>query len=152
MKPVMQSAPINILLADDNVDDIFLFRKALSEIHLQTHLTTVMDGEQLMHHLSVNCEVNPDILFLDIIMPRKSGLECLSEIKENAKLKYIPIVMFATPFTRGPVIDLDVKNVFDKKGADSYIHKTSDAAQLKLDIYKALVSLIKKRSINLPSD
>ena len=65
MNPNQQNAPLNILLADDDTDDRFFFDKALKEIPIATHLTTVHDGEQLMNYLSENSEHLPDVLFLD---------------------------------------------------------------------------------------
>jgi CheY-like chemotaxis protein len=69
---------INILLADDDTDDCFFFEKALREISITTQLTSVSDGERLMDHLSKNLGKLPDVLFLDLNMPRKSGFECLT--------------------------------------------------------------------------
>src|ERR1035437_9311690 len=92
----MDSKQLNILLADDDTDDCNFFKKALEELSLSTHLTTVHDGEELMSYLSENSEHLPHVLFLDINMPRKNGLECLAEIKQNEKLKDIPVVMFST--------------------------------------------------------
>ena len=68
-----QHTPINVLLADDDIDDISFFDKALKELAVSTHLTTVNDGDQLMNYLSENLEHLPDILFLDLNMPRKNG-------------------------------------------------------------------------------
>ena len=92
--------PLNILLAEDDTDDRFFFDKALSELPIATQLTTVHDGEQLMKYLSENLEQLPDVLFLDINMPRKNGYECMSEIKENKLLKDIFVVMFSTFYSR----------------------------------------------------
>src|SRR5450759_3766148 len=94
----MNLKQLNILLADDDTDDCFFFDKALRETPIATHLTIVHDGEQLMDYLSKNSEHLPDVLFLDLSMPRKTGFECLSEIKENKKLKDLPVVMFSTSF------------------------------------------------------
>src|ERR1039457_5741545 len=101
MKSKQQHTPLNILLADDDADDRFLFEKALKEIPITTHLTTVHDGDQLINYLSENSEHLPDLLFLDLSMPRKTGFECLSEIKENKKLNDLPVIMFSTSFTHG---------------------------------------------------
>ena len=60
------------------------------------NLTIVHDGEQLMNYLSMNSNNLPDILFLDLSMPRKNGLECLSEIKQDKKLKDLSLVMLST--------------------------------------------------------
>jgi len=62
---------MKILLADDDIDDCFFFEKALEELQLSTHLTIVHDGQQLMNYLSENSKNLPDVLFLDLNMPRK---------------------------------------------------------------------------------
>ena len=87
--------PISILLADDDKDDCLLFQDALEELPLQTHLSVVNNGEQLMTYLHKEKET-PTVLFLDLNMPRKSGLECLAEIRRIQKLKNIPVVIFST--------------------------------------------------------
>jgi len=139
MKTTQQNAPLNILLADDDTDDRALFAKALTEIPIATHLTTVNDGEELMKHLNENSENLPDVLFLDLIMPRKSGLESLSEIKENAKLKDIHVVMFSASYDRGIDFELDVKNLFYKKGAQEYIRKSADFEKFTQSIHNGLI-------------
>src|SRR5471030_460081 len=99
----MKSEPpflLNVLLADDDTDDCIFFEKALKEILIETHLSIVHDGEELMKYLLKNSEKLPDVLFLDISMPRKNGFECLTEIKENKKLKDIPVLMFTTSYPR----------------------------------------------------
>ena len=123
---------LNILLADDDTDDCNFFKVALEELPLSTLLSTVHDGEQLMNYLSENSEHLPHVLFLDINMPRKNGIECLSEIKQNKKLKDFPIVMFSTSNS------WDTINMLFKSGAHVYIHKPSDFSQLKQVIYNAL--------------
>ena len=149
MNPNQQHAPLNILLADDDADDRFLFDRTLKEISIATNLTTVHDGEQLMNYLSENSELLPAILFLDLIMPRKSGLECLSEIKGNEKFKDIHVVMFSTSYERSAEFERDVKNLFYKKGAQEYIRKTSDFSQLKQAIHNTLIMATEKRSLNI---
>jgi CheY-like chemotaxis protein len=123
---------LNILLADDDLDDCLFFKTALEELSLSAKLTTVNDGEQLMNYLSENSEQLPHVLFLDINMPRKSGLECLSEIKRNSKLKDIPVVMFSTSNS------WDTINLLFRSGSHVYIHKPNDFAQLKQVIHHAL--------------
>ncbi len=123
---------LNILLADDDIDDCLFFKHAMEELLLSDQLTTVHDGEQLMRYLSDNSAHLPDVLFLDINMPRKNGLECLSEIKQNTMLKDIPVVIFSTSNPREK-IDMVFKN-----GADIYIHKPGDFSQLKQVLLHAL--------------
>ena len=128
----METKKLNILLADDDMDDRTFFTQAIKELELPTQLNTVNDGEELMDHLSKNTENLPDVLFLDINMPRKNGIECLSEIRKNEKLKDISVVMFSTTNS------LDTINLLFKSGTHVYIHKPSDFAQLKQVIYHAL--------------
>lgn len=132
---------LNILLADDDHDDCMFFKHALEELNTSAKLTTVHDGEELMDYLNNICEQTvgaenvmplPDILFLDINMPRKTGIECLSEIKHNEKLKNLQVVMFSTTNS------WDTINLLFKGGSDVYIHKPSDFSQLKQVIHHAL--------------
>lgn len=128
----MNIKQLNILLADDDADDRNFFKDALEALPLYTNLKTVNGGEQLMNYLSENSENLPDVLFLDINMPRKNGIECLSEIKKNQKLKDLPVVMFSTSNSR------DTIGMVFKSGADIYIHKPGDFSQLKQVILHAL--------------
>jgi CheY-like chemotaxis protein len=128
----MNSKHLNILLADDDMDDCIFFKHALEELPLSTQLTTVHDGEQLMNYLLEDSQQLPHVLFLDINMPCKNGLECLSEIKQDPALKDIPVVMFSTSNS------WDTINMLFKSGSHVYIHKPSDFAQLKQVIYHAL--------------
>jgi CheY-like chemotaxis protein len=144
MKVNHQHAPLTILLADDDVDDRIFFDKALKEIPITTELKTVNNGEQLMEYLTQNTGHLPDILFLDLSMPRKTGFECLSEIKENTKLKDLPVVMFTTSFTRGIDFEDNLKNTLSRMGAWDYIRKPSGFEELKQVIQQTLTSFLKK--------
>ena len=140
-----ETSPINILLADDDMDDRIFFEKALQEIPLNTTLNTVQNGEQLMEYLSVHVASLPDIIFLDLSMPRKTGFECLAEIKENEKLKALTVIMFTTSFTRGLDLEENLKTTLNRMGAYDYIRKPSDFNELKQVIEKSLIELISKR-------
>ena len=109
--------PLNILLADDDKDDRFFFQKALDALDIQHHFATVEDGEKLMTHLKKNAKSLPDVLFLDLNMPRKNGTECLSEIKLNAKLKGLPVVIYSTSLHK------EIADQLHKTGAHYYIQK-----------------------------
>ena len=128
----MDTKELNILLADDDADDCSFFQQALKELPIASKLVTVNDGDQLMKYLAENTEHLPHVLFLDINMPRKSGMECLSEIRQNEKLKNLPVVMFSTSNS------WDTINLLFKSGANVYIHKPNDFAQLKQVIHHAL--------------
>lgn len=123
---------MNILLADDDTDDCMFFKEALNELYLPTDLTAVNDGEQLMQLLTNDTTELPHVIFLDLNMPRKNGFECLSEIKLNAKLNGIPVIIFSTSFEHETV------NQLHKSGAMYYIRKPSQFSQFKSLIQQSL--------------
>ncbi len=134
---------INILLADDDQADCLLFKEALEELPLSTILTMVHNGEQLMEAISKKGKKLPDVLFLDLNMPRKNGFVSLGEIKRSTELQKLPVIIFST------ASDLDmVKNVF-RNAAHYYICKPVDFSQLKKVIYEALI-LITQEHNQLP--
>ena len=135
---------LNILLADDDTDDCIFFKEALGELMLSTNLTTVNDGEQLMQLLTNETNELPHILFLDLNMPRKNGFECLSEIKQNKKLKEIPVIIFSTSFEK------EVVNLLYKNGAQYFIRKPSEFSQFKKIIQQSLIA-ISQETISQPS-
>ncbi len=141
---------VKILLADDDSDDRYLFDKALKEIAIPTQLTTVSDGELLMDCLSENSEHLPDVLFLDLSMPRKTGFECLTEIKGNEKFKNIPVIVFTTSFGRGDEYEQNLINTLSGLGAREYIRKPYDFQTLKETIEKTLARIIETDPLKQP--
>jgi CheY-like chemotaxis protein len=140
----MNIEQLNVLLADDDADDCLFFKKALDELQIVTHLTTVCDGEQLMNYLSKHSDQLPDILFLDLSMPRKTGFECLCEIKEDEKLKFLHVVMFSTSMPQNPNYEIDMINRLLDIGANHFIRKPSNIEPLKQAIQFALTMVTKK--------
>ncbi|PBJ14401.1 response regulator [Flavobacterium sp. ACN6] len=130
----MNTKHYNLLLADDDEDDCDFFKEALDEIPIETDLAMVHDGVQLMDYLKKIKFKLPDVLFLDLNMPRKNGLECLAEIKNDEKLKELPIIIFSTS------LDSEIVNNLYKKGASFYIRKPGDFSKLKRVIENALRS------------
>lgn len=135
-----------LLLADDDIDDCLFFQDALEELVLDTKLTTVNDGVELMNFLTSDANDLPDILFLDLNMPKKSGVECLSEIKENNTLKEVPVVIISTS------LDLEVVNELHRNGAHYYIRKPGDFKALKSVIEEATTRLSKNNNLPERSD
>ena len=123
---------LNILLADDDTDDCNFFKEALVKLNLSANLKTVNDGEELMQLLTNETIDLPNLLFLDINMPRKNGFECLSEIKKNDRLKDLPIVIFSTSNSRDSI------NHAFKIGANIYIRKPGNFNQLMQVIQHAI--------------
>jgi CheY-like chemotaxis protein len=127
----MKDNKIQILLADDDKDDRFLFREALSELSFPTELETVHDGEQLMLYLEEHVGNLPDVLFLDLNMPKKNGFECLTEIKANDKLTPLPVIMFSTSYPRDIHYEEDMIKMLYRIGAQDYLRKPTDFSELK---------------------
>jgi CheY-like chemotaxis protein len=95
--------PITILVADDDPDDQILIQDALTESRLANDVRFVEDGEELMDYLlhrhkyaDAASAPGPGLILLDLNMPRKDGREAIREIKADAQLKFIPIVVLTT--------------------------------------------------------
>ena len=130
MKSSSASA-IRVLLADDDVDDCLLFEEALAEIPIPTSLSVVNDGEQLLKRLLTVGDL-PEVLFLDLNMPRKNGFDCLQEIKKHDRTKDIPVIIISTSF------DPDIVQLLFAKGAWYYICKPSRFQNLRDVIHRGL--------------
>jgi CheY-like chemotaxis protein len=91
------SRPVEILLVDDNPADVTLTQEAFSDNKLCNNLSVVNDGVEAMDFLRKRGQYalvpTPDIILLDLNMPRKDGREVLAEIKADDVLKYIPVVI-----------------------------------------------------------
>lgn len=81
----------SILLAEDNLEHCFFFKKVLKEIAPEVQVSEVHDGDQLMKLLE---SYIPDLLFLDLGMPCKNGVQCIQEIREKKVYDSLPIVVF----------------------------------------------------------
>lgn len=97
------SKPIVLLMADDDLDDCMLAKEALNESRLLNHLFFTHDGEQLLAYLRHQGEFadpavspRPDLILLDLNMPRKDGREALAEMRADPLLRSIPIVVLTT--------------------------------------------------------
>jgi CheY-like chemotaxis protein len=83
----------NIVLAEDDIDDQNIFQIALEEIDSAIRTQFVSNGKELLTLLQT---AQPDLLFLDLDMPYKNGLECLVEMKNDLQLEKIPVVVFSS--------------------------------------------------------
>ncbi len=124
-----------LLLADDDPDDCTFFKDALSATRLPASLQIVNDGVELMHHLRSTQSELPEILFLDLNMPKKSGFECLEEIKDEESLKHLPVVVFSTS------ADRNNSDSLYEKGAHYYIRKPADFNSLQ-SVIERVITLI----------
>ena len=121
----MENDYINIILADDDRDDRLFFTDAFDELGMNTKVNTYNDGVELMDFLNSEDAIMPNVLFLDLNMPKKSGIECLNEIKANSKMSEIAIAIYSTSAS-----EEDIEETF-VLGANIYIKKPSDFKALK---------------------
>jgi CheY-like chemotaxis protein len=119
--------PIEILLVEDSPSDTELTREALRDAKVRNHLTVVEDGVQAMDLLRQQGPYagapRPDLIMLDLNLPRKDGREVLAEIKEDPDLKAIPVVILTTSQA-----EQDILRAYNLH-ANCYITKPVDFAQ-----------------------
>ena len=124
---VERNGPIEILLVEDNPGDVRLTKEALKEGKVYSNLHTVKDGVEAMEYLRREGRYKdvprPDIILLDLNLPRKDGREVLEEIKSDEKLKRIPVVVLTTSNA-----EQDVLRSYDLH-ANCYITKPVDLEQ-----------------------
>ena len=121
----MTTEYINICLADDDEDDRLFFTEAFDELRINTKVQTFNDGVALMDYLNDEDSILPNVLFLDLNMPRKNGVECLLEIKQNEKLNDIAIAIYSTSSSEDHIEETFIN------GANIYIKKPNDFEKLK---------------------
>ncbi len=116
--------PVVLLFADDDLDDQLLVKEAFEENHLANDIRFVNDGEELMDYLHRRNKFSdpsqspyPDLILLDLNMPKKDGREALKEIKQDKKFRQIPIVVLTTSKA-----EEDIVKTYDL-GVNSYISK-----------------------------
>lgn len=112
---------IDILLVEDDSGDVELTREGLRDAKMAINLNVVNDGEKAMKYLRNEAPytdaVRPDLIFLDLNMPRKDGRETLMEIKADESLRSIPVVVLTTSDA-----EADIVKCYDS-GANCYITK-----------------------------
>ncbi|GAB3012528.1 response regulator [Cyclobacterium sediminis] len=123
---------LNVVLADDDEDDRFLFKEAIKQLSIQTRLLLFNDGQELINYLFSDESERPNLLFLDLNMPVKDGMQCLREIRQNEAFKDLAIAIYSTSSTEQ---DIEATFIY---GANIYINKPSSFAKLKEVIEKVL--------------
>ncbi|MDB5271827.1 MAG: response regulator [Chitinophagaceae bacterium] len=130
---------LSVLLADDDMDDRMLFADAISDLKLDIDLQMVNDGAELMNYLLTSAMIIPEILFLDLNMPRKNGFECLDEIKKSPSLKDIFIIIYSTTESQKEIDD-----VFNQK-ANLFIKKPNSFTELKNILLQVFTTNLKTK-------
>lgn len=120
--------PVRILLVDDDPVDVRLTREALRESKVQATVEAVYDGMEALAYLRREGKYTqaerPDLILLDLNMPKKDGREVLNEIKTDPSLRRIPVVILTTSGA-----DEDVLRTYDL-GANAYVVKPVNLQQL----------------------
>jgi CheY-like chemotaxis protein len=92
--------PIEVLLVEDDPGDVLMTREAFEEHKLRNHLSVVSDGEEALAFLrreGLHADApRPDLILLDLNLPRRDGREVLQEIKQDPQLRQIPVVVLTT--------------------------------------------------------
>jgi CheY-like chemotaxis protein len=127
MSNIQNSRPIEILLVEDNLGDMRLTQEALKDGKVVNNLHNAVDGVEAMAFLRKEGKYadapRPDVILLDLNMPRKDGREVLAEIKADPDLKRIPVVVLTTS-----AAEEDILATYDLH-ANSYITKPVDLDQ-----------------------
>lgn len=128
----MTKDTLKIILTDDDIDDRMFFEDAIEEINIATELKTFNHGQDLMDYLCNDCEELPSLIFLDLNMPIKNGMECLIEIRKTPRLQNIIVAIYSTSSS-----EEDIEETF-VNGANIYINKPTSFNELKKVIEKVL--------------
>jgi chemotaxis family two-component system response regulator Rcp1 len=108
VKSITACRPIEILLVEDSATDVMLAEEALHEAKMRNNLYVVRDGVEAMAFLRNEGKYadmpRPDLVLLDLNMPRKDGREVLAEVKADDHLKNIPIVVLTTSHAQEDVL------------------------------------------------
>lgn len=133
----MSFEPISILLVEDNPADIRLTQEALKENKMKVDLHIAMDGEIAMAFLKKQNDYahvpTPDLIILDLNMPKKDGREVLKEVKEDPILRSIPIVVLTISQSEEDIL------LTYKYHVNCYIRKPLDLNKF-IDVVKAIES------------
>lgn len=127
MNQTQQGQMVEILLVEDNPGDVRLTQEALKEAKASNRMNVVADGEEALQYLRREGRfadaVRPDLIFLDLNLPKKDGREVLAEIKSDPQLRSIPVVVLTTSNA-----ELDILHAYDLH-ANCYITKPVDLDQ-----------------------
>lgn len=130
----------SLFLADDDIDDRMLFEDALHEVYTGADLVMATDGEELMEKLQQRLPSLPNLVFLDINMPRMNGFQCLREMRERTLFQDIPVVIISTS-NEESIIEQSYS-----QGANYYICKPNTFEKLKQAIHDVLSLDLKLRA------
>ena len=122
-KPLMAAPAQNLykrlLIIDDDIEDQEIFMEALKEVDKTVLCYTAISGEDAFRQMETDVVMLPDLIFLDLNMPKLNGKQVLKEIKKSRSLSDIPVIMYSTSFA-----PRDIEEV-KESGAAHYLLKPS---------------------------
>jgi two-component system, chemotaxis family, response regulator Rcp1 len=131
----MNVVPIDILLVEDSPSDVLLTREALRDARIANDLSVARDGEEAMEYLRQEGEHSgkgrPDIVILDLNLPRMNGREVLREIKGDDALRRIPVIILTTSSS-----DRDIGECYDSH-ANCFLTKPIDFEEF-IDVVRSM--------------
>ena len=128
----MASTALRVWLVEDEPDHAMIISRAIRQTSAQTEIQTVADGEAALALLR-EASTMPDLILLDINMPGLSGFEVLTQVKEDVRLKHVPVVMLTSS-----ELSADVARAYEL-GASGYISKPSYLHDLRSVLGNALL-------------
>ena len=137
MKP---TAIKTILIVDDDLDDLLIFFDAVSEIDRDLQCLALNNGFDAIKALLADESISPDLIFLDMNMPKLNGKAVLAEIKRSEKLRDIPVVIFTTS-----KLPKDIEET-KKLGAAYYLNKPHGYLKLKTAL-KEIITLTRTQHL-----
>jgi CheY-like chemotaxis protein len=137
----MNGEKTHVLLAEDDQDDVLIFQLAINKLPFAILLTHAENGDQLIARLE---EILPDIIFLDINMPCRSGKECIKEIRSQKKFDAVPVIMY-TAHRHEDYIEETFR-----EGANFYLIKSNSVDELA-DRLKYILSINWKQFMYYPT-
>jgi two-component system, chemotaxis family, response regulator Rcp1 len=136
VSPLSSGRPARVLLVEDNEADVRLTREALRESGDPIRMASVTDGELAMsylrHEAGYEDVSRPDLVLLDLNLPRKNGLEVLAEMRADEGLAHIPVIVLTSSAARS-----DVQEAY-ARGANAFVVKP-----LELDAFMDLIGGIR---------
>ncbi len=136
---------MHVLFVDDDSDEAYLFNEAIEQLGLPVTISKAKDGNDLMRILLSDDLPFPDMVFLDLNMPHKDGVETLKDIRANQKFINLPVIIFSTS---GKKSHTDACYQF---GANLYIVKPETFDQI-IDMVKRLFAIDWKNNVTPPQE
>jgi len=125
----MPITPLEVLVVEDDLGDVELIKESLKMSKLKIKITHVIDGQECMDYLRklgvYKTAQKPDVILLDLNMPRKDGRQVLAELKSDPLLKKIPVVILTTSDD-----EADIAKTYEL-GTNCYVTKPVDFQQIK---------------------